>query len=321
MEDRLTLLVWNNLPWIFLYLPLAALVVLCVLCLVKLPGSRRRGLFPVASALAVCAAVLFGGAWPLGWFSLEWRMIPKTVLGTAIWLLGLGAGILTVRYTMRRLNERRPKLALWGAALALYCLISVMGSGSILGGLWALAPSEEVGTWQGRTVVQCAWTFMGSSYQVYEYHGPLVRGADALAWSEEPMIEESGQRAMEQGLSSAGRDLGVSLADGAPLYCEDTHGWMGDGETFLTVAFEAPPEWLADWTPLPLTDNLTRADHDLAGDFFPDIRRGWYFFKDRSAKSTDPADDSGLFSRNSWNFTLAVYDGETDTLYYFALDT
>lgn len=300
------------LPWVFLHLPLAVLVVLCALCLAKLPSGRRRGLLPVTATLAACGAVLFGGAWLLGRFDLEWRMIPKAVLGLAVWVLGLASGILTARYIGRWIAGHRPKLALWGQALALYCLISVMGVGSIVGGLWALIPDEQVGTWQGQTVVQCAWTFMGSSYAVHEYYGPLVRGADALAWSEEPMTEESGQRAMEQGVKSAGRELGVSLTDGTPLYYQDDHGGLqGDGNTFLTVSFEEPPEWLADWEPLTGAEDLIRrANRRLGEDYFPEPGQGRYFFADRSPDG----------SPSLWNFTLAVYDSSRDTLYYLKFD-
>lgn len=306
------------LPWIFLHLPLIVLVILCALCLTKLPRGRRRGLFPAAGAMAACGAVLLGGAWLLGRLDLEWRMTPKVVLGLALWALGLVSGILTARYTARWLSERRPKLSLWGAALALYCLISVMGAGSILGGLWALIPGEQVGTWQGQTVVQCAWTFMGNSYAVHEYYGPLIRGADALAWSEEPMIEEGKEQAMEQGMASAARNLGVSLSGGTALYYRDTHGGLqGDGNTFLTVSFEEPPAWLTGWEPLAGAEDLIcRVNLWVGEDYFPETRQGRYFFVDSSPESCQTADGSPPL----WNFILAVYDGEAGILYYLKLD-
>ena len=113
----------------------------------------------------------------------------------------------------------------------------------------------------------------------------------------------------------------MSLEDGSPLYYKDTHGWFGDGETFLTITFEETPEWLADWKELPLTGALVRVNESLANNYFPDIQQGWYFFKDRHSQSQDSTDDSQLFGRASWNFTLAVYDSQTDTLYYYVLDT
>ena len=42
---------------------------------------------------------------------------------------------------------------------------------------------------------------------------------------------------------------------------------------------------------------------------------------DRSSESTDNTDDSMLLSRYSFNFTIAIYDTDTDILYYFEYDT
>lgn len=304
---------------VFLWLPLLILAAFCVLCLVNLPENRRRGLLPAALAMTVCAAVLLGGAWLLGRFGLTWRMIPKVSAGLLLWAMGLTSGVLTVRFTGRWLTERRPKLAVYGQALALYCLISVMGAGSVLGGLWAFGVTEEVGTWRGERVVQ-GHNFL--TYEVYEYYGPLIRGVDALGWSEDPMIEESREQAWERGMASAEEEMEISLCGGMPLYYEDTHGgFLGDGETFLTVSFEEPPDWLPGWTPLPLAENLDLAGRSLAGGYFPDVRQGRYFFRDWQAKEGENADGSALFSRGSWNFTLAVYDSEAGILYYYKLDT
>ena len=44
-------------------------------------------------------------------------------------------------------------------------------------------------------------------------------------------------------------------------------------------------------------------------------------FSDRHNKSTSPEKDVDLFERRSFNFTLAIYDIDTNTLYYFELDT
>ena len=44
-------------------------------------------------------------------------------------------------------------------------------------------------------------------------------------------------------------------------------------------------------------------------------------FEDRHSEANDAYDDSGLFSRASYNFSLAVYDRDTNRLYYFEFDT
>ena len=53
----------------------------------------------------------------------------------------------------------------------------------------------------------------------------------------------------------------------------------------------------------------------------PVIENGYYMFMDRSSESTDNTDDSMLLSRYSFNFTIAIYDTDTDILYYFEYDT
>ena len=49
----------------------------------------------------------------------------------------------------------------------------------------------------------------------------------------------------------------------------------------------------------------------------PEIRAGWYRLIDRHAQ----AGETDLLDRASLNFTLALYDMDTDTLYYFEMDT
>ena len=49
----------------------------------------------------------------------------------------------------------------------------------------------------------------------------------------------------------------------------------------------------------------------------PEIRAGFYRLIDRHAQ----AGETDLLGRASLNFTLALYDTDTDTLYYFEMDT
>lgn len=128
--------------------------------------------------------------------------------------------------------------------------------------------------------------------------------------------------------------LGLDLSCGTVALEEDTHGgFHGDGCAFTVMTFDAEDRKALEadmngdcWHALPMTENVARAAQSLATgedgkSLFPEITQGYYYFRDRHSQSTDPGDDSGLFSRASWNFTMAVYDSETGTLYYFALDT
>ena len=136
-------------------------------------------------------------------------------------------------------------------------------------------------------------------------------------------------------LSGISATLGVNVANGAVLQNVDTHsGANNDGLYVLTLEFGGT--YGADtatriassdqWQALPLSRNLAQAVQTLLLDeegepYIPAVETGFYFFLDRHSQAVDPKDDSTLFSRSSFNFTLAVYDTEANRLYYCALDT
>lgn len=181
---------WEELIlFLALWGPLLVLAAVCVTTLNELPPPRRRGLFALFFALLPLAALLFGGAAVLGRCGLAWRTWVQEGLGGVLWLVGLSAGTLTVLYGRRWLPERH---GIWGrvlVGLSALCLVSAMVFGTVIGGLWCLGPGETVGTYQGRKVVQGSFTFMEASYAVYEYHGPLARGARSIAWGEAPLLD------------------------------------------------------------------------------------------------------------------------------------
>ena len=53
----------------------------------------------------------------------------------------------------------------------------------------------------------------------------------------------------------------------------------------------------------------------------PKVEHGYYFFYDRHSESKNPFDVSEVLERASLNFTVAIYDAETDILYYAEMDT
>lgn len=59
----------------------------------------------------------------------------------------------------------------------------------------------------------------------------------------------------------------------------------------------------------------------MASAAFPPVQNGCYYFEDRHSRSADPHSDSGLFQRHSFNVTFALYDADTQTLYYCKFDT
>ncbi len=118
----------------------------------------------------------------------------------------------------------------------------------------------------------------------------------------------------------------------------DTHGgFHGDGSCYLILDcsnhVDAALNIAANWNQLPLSENLKLIMYGGEKDgmtygynlsekaHMPAIENGYYRFEDRHSEANDVSDDSGLFSRASFNFSLAVYDSDTNRLYYFEFDT
>jgi len=132
--------------------------------------------------------------------------------------------------------------------------------------------------------------------------------------------------------------FGFDVADFIMVEEEDTHGgFLGDGSYYLILDCSQNAgkarELTKDWKPLPFTEVLelamyggVRGDVMYAYDFaeeahLPRISNGVYRFHDRHSESKDPSDATDLLNRGSFNFSIAVYDLDTDRLYYFAMDT
>ena len=137
------------------------------------------------------------------------------------------------------------------------------------------------------------------------------------------------------------RVLGIDVSSGQVISALDDHGgFHGDGTTVVEIQFsdtscQEQVEESEIWCEFPLTDNLTALVYGLRSDevsigpilsrddnpVIPEVANGYYCFVDRHSESTDPQDDSGVLNRYSFNFTIAIYDTDTNTLYYMELDT
>ena len=139
--------------------------------------------------------------------------------------------------------------------------------------------------------------------------------------------------------------LAVDLSTANVSQNMDSHGgFHGDGAAYLEMTFtdEEQKNLLEDlknntaWSNLPLSDNLNVAvygkenESETVGPFvtddkgnalFPLVENGYYFFLDRHNESKNTKEDTDLLSRNSFNFTIAIYDIDKQTLYYSELDT
>ena len=135
---------------------------------------------------------------------------------------------------------------------------------------------------------------------------------------------------------------GIDVSGKATVTYTNNHGgFLGDGATVITMTFLETS--LTDqiqksehWHALPMSTNVSvvlyggTAENgaewssvvkDLSEFEMPEITNGYWFFKDRHPDKTDEYDDSNIFSRSSFNFVIAVYSVETNTLYYFKIDT
>lgn len=132
-------------------------------------------------------------------------------------------------------------------------------------------------------------------------------------------------------ISNISEQLDVDVSAGTVVSEWDTHGgFHGDGTTFMEIRFSdggclneialSPA-----WAPLPLTPNLrelvSRLRDPEDAPLLPHVSNGYYCFIDRFYTATDPKDDTNVLRRGSFNFTLAVYDADTNILYYIEEDT
>ena len=130
-------------------------------------------------------------------------------------------------------------------------------------------------------------------------------------------------------LTTVSKECEMDLGGGTVESVGDSHGgFHGDG--CLQIIVQLPENYdtkdMADnphWRSLPLTGSLHTFvcqpyDNALT---IPEIKKGYYYFRDRHAESDDPYDYGELLKRYSFNFTLAIFDADTKKLYFIQYDT
>ena len=73
-----------------------------------------------------------------------------------------------------------------------------------------------------------------------------------------------------------------------------------------------------------LKDETSSIDPYISEDgeaLFPKVENGYYYFYDRHSESKDHFDDTNVLSRHSFNFVIAIFDTDTNRLYYSKFDT
>ncbi len=138
------------------------------------------------------------------------------------------------------------------------------------------------------------------------------------------------------------KSIGISYDNGKEISSYDDHGFFGEGLTYNVYQFTENPiteDVISNnhWHKLPFTQNISLIlyggtyDDGLWGasitmpnedePLVPKIEHGYYYFYDRHSESKDSADDTEVFNRSSFNFVVAVYDIDTNKLYYARYDT
>ena len=111
----------------------------------------------------------------------------------------------------------------------------------------------------------------------------------------------------------------------------ETHGgFLGDGETFVKLSCKNV-ELSDNWMELPLTEsimqilNLIQCDNNGCKSAIEryniNTSNGYYYFRDRHSETINEYDDTELNNRSSYNFTMAIYNTDTNTIYYYEMDT
>ena len=135
-------------------------------------------------------------------------------------------------------------------------------------------------------------------------------------------------------------EFNIDKSDFNVIEEEDTHGgFLGDGWYYLILDCSDNKEKARgitkDWQQLPLSENLNimmyggeKDGVSYGYDFaktahWPDFENAVYKFVDRytSPAQKNKFSDAELLDRYSVNFSVAVYDLDTDRLYYFEYDT
>ncbi len=127
--------------------------------------------------------------------------------------------------------------------------------------------------------------------------------------------------------------LDVDVSGGAEISYEDTHGGVpADGKTSIILQFndnsvldaiKKDPKWKAFPLDEIMQEIVYGSDMEIdgrpaPGPFMkvPEIQNGYYILIDRHSEK-----DKNILERYSFNFTVGLYDVDTNIMYFCKLDT
>ena len=113
---------------------------------------------------------------------------------------------------------------------------------------------------------------------------------------------------------------------------KDTHGgFHGDGEALVKVYFSDKQvekfirkiEKNIHWNKLPMNEMLqTCISNNITDEIsLPIIENGYWFFLDRHSEATDKYNYNEMFDRASSNYSIAIFDNNSNIFYIYSIDT
>ncbi len=113
---------------------------------------------------------------------------------------------------------------------------------------------------------------------------------------------------------------------------KDTHGgFHGDGESLVKIYFsnKQAEKFIkkiknnTHWSTLPIDEILQNCinNNSIEGMSVPLVENGYWFFLDRHSNATNKYDYNDMFNRASSNYSVAIFDKESNILYIYSLDT
>ena len=280
------------------------------------------------NGLCLLTAGLAGGAAGIVCWACGWALLKHSPGGFLRGLCSTGAFLLSVLLVL--------VLPLWGFVQVMRRDTVVKTLPSPGGAYTAVVTSSDQGALGGATTVavrdngRTVNILLGrfdSSAQLWS-GGWGEHETMTLAWESENVLKINGLCYGVSGedarlLAELTNVLGAEFSEARVLTHRDTHGgFHGDGDTFLKIQGRCSLPQSEYWHPLPAPEEVRRLmdwcrDED-GMPRIPEVEGGFWYFRDRHGRSTDPAQPG---ERGSWNFTLALYDSREGILYYYELDT
>lgn len=126
--------------------------------------------------------------------------------------------------------------------------------------------------------------------------------------------------------------IGVKIPLFTKFEEKDTHGgFHGDGESLVKVYFsnKQSDDFInkinenKNWKEMPININLNRSIiyKNVEGNTIPNVKNGYWLFIDRHSNTVNKYEYNESLTQASFNYSIAIFDIDTNILYIYSLDT